>query len=220
MALPRTHCQPALQCVSCGSMSYRLLTRSGAQGGAPTIFDKIISGHIPADIIYQDDQCLAFRDVAPQAPVHFLVIPKERSGLTRLSKATEANKAILGHLMYVAQHVAKQGARSHHALRACRCACRGVTSFRALISALQQQCFCSTGSFVCRRADERQPRAGRLPGGRQRRAARLSVRVPHSLACDGRQAGLLARHLGVCCAGLRTAGRACNAWWVQLRLKL
>ena len=128
-----THCQRALQCVSCQSVSYHLLTRSGAQGGEPTIFDKIISGHIPADIIYQDDQCLAFRDVAPQAPVHFLVIPKERANLTRLSKATKANKAILGHLMYVAQHVAKQGARWHHTLRACRCACK-VSQASALIS--------------------------------------------------------------------------------------
>lgn len=41
-----------------------------------TIFDKIISKQIPADIIYEDDRCLAFNDISPQAPVHFLVIPK------------------------------------------------------------------------------------------------------------------------------------------------
>lgn len=40
--------------------------------------------------------------------MHFLVIPKEKQGLTRLSKATEGNKALLGHLLYVAQHVAKE----------------------------------------------------------------------------------------------------------------
>eukprot|EP00201_Polytomella_parva_P023246 CAMPEP_0175045460 /NCGR_PEP_ID=MMETSP0052_2-20121109/4438_1 /TAXON_ID=51329 ORGANISM="Polytomella parva, Strain SAG 63-3" /NCGR_SAMPLE_ID=MMETSP0052_2 /ASSEMBLY_ACC=CAM_ASM_000194 /LENGTH=132 /DNA_ID=CAMNT_0016308999 /DNA_START=179 /DNA_END=577 /DNA_ORIENTATION=- len=74
----------------------------------PTIFDKIISKDIKADVIYEDDQCLAFRDVSPQAPVHFLVIPKNRDGLTRLSKAREDQKAILGHLLYVAQSVAKQ----------------------------------------------------------------------------------------------------------------
>lgn len=44
----------------------------------PTIFDKIISKEIPADIIYEDDQCLAFNDISPQAPTHFLVIPKKR----------------------------------------------------------------------------------------------------------------------------------------------
>lgn len=43
---------------------------------AGTIFDKIISKEIPADIIYEDDRCLAFNDISPQAPVHFLVIPK------------------------------------------------------------------------------------------------------------------------------------------------
>jgi histidine triad (HIT) family protein len=86
-----------------------LLPYRRAQDNAPTIFDKIINKDIPADIIYEDDECLAFRDIQPQAPVHFLVIPKQRAGLTRLSKATEANKATLGHLLYVAQHVAKQG---------------------------------------------------------------------------------------------------------------
>lgn len=47
--------------------------------------------------------------LCPQAPTHFLVIPKDRDGLTRLSKAEERHKALLGHLMYVAQLVAKQG---------------------------------------------------------------------------------------------------------------
>lgn len=48
-----------------------------ADSGAPTIFDKIISKEIPAQIIYEDEKCLAFRDINPQAPVHFLVIPKK-----------------------------------------------------------------------------------------------------------------------------------------------
>lgn len=51
-------------------------TGSGAGGAPSTIFDKIISKQIPADIIYEDDRCLAFNDISPQAPVHFLVIPK------------------------------------------------------------------------------------------------------------------------------------------------
>ena len=57
--------------------------------GEPTIFDKIVAKEIPATVIYEDNLCLAFRDVAPQAKTHFLVIPKIRAGLTRLSNAEE-----------------------------------------------------------------------------------------------------------------------------------
>eukprot|EP00526_Cylindrotheca_closterium_P019961 CAMPEP_0113633732 /NCGR_PEP_ID=MMETSP0017_2-20120614/17561_1 /TAXON_ID=2856 /ORGANISM="Cylindrotheca closterium" /LENGTH=134 /DNA_ID=CAMNT_0000544395 /DNA_START=194 /DNA_END=595 /DNA_ORIENTATION=- /assembly_acc=CAM_ASM_000147 len=74
-----------------------------ADGSPPTIFDNIISGKWDSDKIHEDDLCLAFRDVSPQAPVHFLVIPKNRDGLTQLSKAREDQKELLGHLMYVAQ---------------------------------------------------------------------------------------------------------------------
>lgn len=85
---------------------------AAAQGaersGEPTIFDKIINKEIPADIIYEDDQCLAFRDIQPQGPVHFLLIPKQRGALTRLSNADESYKGLLGHLLYTAQSVAKQ----------------------------------------------------------------------------------------------------------------
>lgn len=76
--------------------------------GAPTIFDKIVQKQIPSTIVYEDDLALAFRDITPQAPVHILVIPKVRAGLTKLSKAEEAHKPMLGHLLYVAQLVAKQ----------------------------------------------------------------------------------------------------------------
>ncbi|KAI8473183.1 MAG: kinase C binding protein [Monoraphidium minutum] len=79
-----------------------------ADSDAPTIFDKIVAKQIPANIIYEDEQCLALRDIQPQAPVHFLVIPKDRDGLTRLCKAEERHKALLGHLLFVAQLVAKQ----------------------------------------------------------------------------------------------------------------
>lgn len=82
---------------------------AGAGDGAPaTIFDKIIDKEIPADVFYEDDLCLAFRDIAPQAPVHFLVIPKVRDGLTQLCKAREDQKALLGHLMYVAQQLGQK----------------------------------------------------------------------------------------------------------------
>jgi len=75
---------------------------------APTFFDKIVSKAIPSNIIYEDELCLAFRDIAPQGPVHFLVIPKDKDGLNRLSNAREDQKGLLGHLLYTAQLVAKQ----------------------------------------------------------------------------------------------------------------
>ncbi|XP_030481396.1 adenylylsulfatase HINT1 isoform X2 [Cannabis sativa] len=59
-----------------------------ADSGAPTIFDKIIAKEIPASVVYEDDKVLAFRDVNPQAPVHILVIPKLRDGLTQLGKVS------------------------------------------------------------------------------------------------------------------------------------
>ncbi|XP_034694980.1 14 kDa zinc-binding protein [Vitis riparia] len=75
---------------------------------SPTIFDKIINKEIPATIVYEDDKVLAFRDIAPQAPTHILLIPKVKDGLTGLSKAEERHTLILGHLLYTAKLVAKQ----------------------------------------------------------------------------------------------------------------
>eukprot|EP00897_Mesotaenium_endlicherianum_P000975 jgi/Mesen1/10879/ME000093S10395 len=73
-----------------------------------TIFDRILSGDIPATVVYEDDKVLAFRDIRATAPVHVLLIPKRRDGLTQLSKAQERHKEMLGHLLYAAQLVAKQ----------------------------------------------------------------------------------------------------------------
>ncbi|XP_068167987.1 histidine triad nucleotide-binding protein 2, mitochondrial isoform X1 [Antennarius striatus] len=73
---------------------------------APTIFSKILDKTIPADIIYEDDKCLAFRDVNPQAPVHFLVIP--RVPIPRISEVKDADAELLGHLLVVAKNVARQ----------------------------------------------------------------------------------------------------------------
>lgn len=73
---------------------------------AETIFSKIISKDIPADILYEDDMALAFRDVNPQAPVHFLVIPKKP--IEKLSDAQVEDQALLGHLMLVANQVAAE----------------------------------------------------------------------------------------------------------------
>ncbi len=69
-----------------------------------TIFAKIIRREIPADIVYEDDRCLAFRDVNPQAPVHILVIPKQP--IARLIDADESDAALLGHLLLTANKVA------------------------------------------------------------------------------------------------------------------
>lgn len=71
-----------------------------------TIFSKIIRREIPADIVYEDDLCLAFRDVNPQAPTHVLLIPKQE--IPRLADAQDAEQALLGHLMLMAGKVARQ----------------------------------------------------------------------------------------------------------------
>ncbi|GLT43740.1 hypothetical protein SLA2020_176710 [Shorea laevis] len=81
---------------------------AAAPSDAPTIFDKIIKKEIPANVVYEDDKVLAFRDIAPQAPTHILIIPKVRDGLTGLSKAEERHFEILGRLLYTAKLVAKQ----------------------------------------------------------------------------------------------------------------
>ncbi|HAJ62059.1 MAG TPA: histidine triad nucleotide-binding protein, partial [Cyanobacteria bacterium UBA8543] len=60
-----------------------------------TIFSKIIRREIPADIIYEDDLALAFKDIAPQAPIHILVIPKKP--LPQLSAAESEDHALMGH---------------------------------------------------------------------------------------------------------------------------
>lgn len=71
-----------------------------------TIFDKIISREIPADIVYEDDHVLAFRDIAPQAPVHVLVIPKRR--IVNVASATPQDREVLGRLLLAAGEVARR----------------------------------------------------------------------------------------------------------------
>ncbi|XP_033097656.1 uncharacterized HIT-like protein Synpcc7942_1390 [Anneissia japonica] len=71
----------------------------------PTIFSKILDKTIPADIIYEDDRCIAFRDVNPVAPVHFLVIP--RIVIPRLSQADDSDTQLLGHLLTIARKTAE-----------------------------------------------------------------------------------------------------------------
>ena len=73
---------------------------------ADTIFSKIIRKEIPAKIIHDDEHCLAFHDVAPQAPVHVLVIPKKE--IPSLESVQPTDKALIGHLFFVANELAKQ----------------------------------------------------------------------------------------------------------------
>lgn len=61
----------------------------------PTIFDKIMSKEIKADIIYEDELCLAFNDISPQAPVHFLVIPKRRIARLQDAEPTDIDVSIV-----------------------------------------------------------------------------------------------------------------------------
>ena len=70
-----------------------------------TLFEKIIARQIPADIVFEDDQCLAFRDIAPQAPVHILIVPKKP--LERVGAASQADCALLGHLLFSVAEIAR-----------------------------------------------------------------------------------------------------------------
>ncbi|KAJ1393402.1 HIT-like domain [Sesbania bispinosa] len=79
-----------------------------ADSGAPTVFDKIINKEIPSTVVYEDEKVLAFRDINPEAPVHVLVIPKFRDGLTELGKAEARHEEILGQLLYAAKIVAEK----------------------------------------------------------------------------------------------------------------
>jgi len=73
---------------------------------AKTIFEKIIDREIPADIIHEDEQCLAFRDVSPQAPTHVLVIPKKP--IESIEKLEESDAALLGHMWLVIRNLARE----------------------------------------------------------------------------------------------------------------
>ena len=71
-----------------------------------TIFEKIVKREIPAKIIWEDDDAIAFHDVNPQAPVHVLIVPKKV--IPRLSDAKESDRATLGKLLLVARDLAKK----------------------------------------------------------------------------------------------------------------
>ncbi|MDE2731708.1 MAG: histidine triad nucleotide-binding protein [Bacteroidota bacterium] len=70
----------------------------------PTLFERIISGEIPAERVYEDAHCVAFRDIAPQAPTHVLVVP--RKPVTSLDG--DLSMELAGHLLFAARTVARQ----------------------------------------------------------------------------------------------------------------
>ena len=71
-----------------------------------TIFQRIIDREVPAEIVYEDELCLAFRDINGQAPTHILIIPKRR--ISSLADATDDDVALLGHLLIVASRLAQK----------------------------------------------------------------------------------------------------------------
>jgi histidine triad (HIT) family protein len=71
-----------------------------------TIFKKIIDREVPAEIVYEDDLCMAFRDINPQSPVHILVIPKKE--IASVNDVTESDKPLVGHLFTVTATIAAQ----------------------------------------------------------------------------------------------------------------
>lgn len=73
---------------------------------ASNVFARILRGEIPAEVVFEDDRCLAFHDVAPQAPVHVLVIP--RAELASLADASADQSGLLGHLLWAAAEVARR----------------------------------------------------------------------------------------------------------------
>ena len=71
-----------------------------------TIFKRIIDKEIPAKLVHEDEQCLAFHDIGPQAPTHVLIIPKQE--IASLAAAADSDAALLGHLLIVARKLAEQ----------------------------------------------------------------------------------------------------------------
>ena len=71
-----------------------------------TIFEKIIAGEIPANIVHQDERVTAFRDISPQAPVHILIVPNKP--IPTVNDVTDGDEAMLGRMFVVARDLAKQ----------------------------------------------------------------------------------------------------------------
>ena len=86
----------------------------------PTIFKRIIDGEIPANVVYEDEQCLAFHDVAPQAPVHILIIPKKE--IASINDLSAEDEQLVGHLFLVIQQIAREQGLAENGYRViCNC---------------------------------------------------------------------------------------------------
>jgi len=79
------------------------------------LFCKIIAGDIPAEVIHQDERCVAIRDARPQAPTHILVIPREH--IESLDEASQRDEALLGHLLRMSARMANQEGLSESGYR-------------------------------------------------------------------------------------------------------
>ena len=85
-----------------------------------TIFKRIIDGKIPANVVYEDEQCLAFHDVTPQAPVHILVIPKKE--IASIDDLSAEDEQLIGHLFLVIQQIAREQGLAENGYRViCNC---------------------------------------------------------------------------------------------------
>jgi histidine triad (HIT) family protein len=73
---------------------------------AGNIFARILRREVPANVVFEDDRCMAFRDASPQAPTHVLIVPK--SPIARLAEAKAEDEALLGHLVWAAAEVARR----------------------------------------------------------------------------------------------------------------
>ncbi len=79
------------------------------------IFCRIISGDIPSDTLYQDEQVVAFRDINPKAPVHLLLVPRKH--IESLAELSEDEASIMGHLVTVANRLAREAGISEKGYR-------------------------------------------------------------------------------------------------------
>src|SRR3989344_4660925 len=81
-----------------------------------TIFQKIISGEVPADKVYEDERVLVIKDINPKAPVHLLLLPKDKA-IASIKEMTEDDREIVGNLFWVAKRVAEQKGLPGYKLR-------------------------------------------------------------------------------------------------------
>ena len=72
----------------------------------PSIFERIMAGDIPSEMVYEDDQAIVIRDINPQAPIHLLIIPRIK--IPRLVDAEQDHREVLGHLMLLAGQMAEK----------------------------------------------------------------------------------------------------------------